>query len=266
MTVIDHYSLLDKPEILVRLFYPRPEYPHLKPPEGSQSISFSVSEGITLGGYFHLSSPHDPTVLLFHGNGEIAADYHDIASLFKKVGLNILVVDYRGYGRSEGFPTVSSLIRDCHDVFHHTLKWLDKQDYSKKIIIFGRSLGSVPALEIAYVHQEMVDALVVESGFAHLFSLMRVLGLGELEKYIGDPFRHTEKIAAFKKTTLIIHAQYDHIIPFSEGEALFQACGSPDKLLIKVMGANHNDIFFVGMREYLGALASLAKKLKSSDV
>ncbi|MCX7817284.1 MAG: alpha/beta fold hydrolase [Syntrophales bacterium] len=259
----DNYTLLDKPEILVRLFYPRPEYPHLRPPEGSQSVSFTMSDGVALCGYFHIFSPQSPTVLFFHGNGEIAADYHDIALMFKQAGANLLVIDYRGYGRSGGLPSVSSMMRDSNDVFNQTLKFLEKQSFSRKIIVYGRSLGSISALEIASVHQEMVDALVVESGFAHFFSLLRVLGLGELEKKLGDPFKHTEKIALFKKPTLIIHAQYDHIIPFSEGETLFQASGALDKVLIKIMGANHNDIFFVGMGEYLRALTSLVEKISS---
>jgi len=64
-------------------------------------------------------------------------------------------------------------------------------------------------------------------------------------------FENVDKIRTFLKPCLVIHAQFDHIIPFSEGQALFDACGSKDKTLLEIKGANHNDIFLRGMGPYL---------------
>jgi hypothetical protein len=70
-----------------------------------------------------------------------------------------------------------------------------------------------------------------------------------------------DKIKAFTKPTVIIHAEFDHIIPFSDGQALFEASGAKDKVLVTVPGANHNDIFMRGLDRYLEAIAGLAEKL-----
>jgi len=70
-----------------------------------------------------------------------------------------------------------------------------------------------------------------------------------------------DKICHFKGPTAIIHAEFDHIIPFSDGEALFEASGAEEKVLISIPGANHNDIFMRGLDRYLNAIAELAQKV-----
>ena len=71
-------------------------------------------------------------------------------------------------------------------------------------------------------------------------------------------FRNVDKIKQFDKPSLIIHAEYDHIIPFADGQALFDASPADDKTLLKIPGANHNDIFMRGLQEYLAAVKKLA--------
>jgi fermentation-respiration switch protein FrsA (DUF1100 family) len=79
----------------------------------------------------------------------------------------------------------------------------------------------------------------------------------------GDGFGNSEKIGAYHGPTLIIHAEHDQIIPFSDGEALWDACPSPDKTLLEeIPGANHNDIFLHGIREYFDAIKNLVDKVK----
>jgi fermentation-respiration switch protein FrsA (DUF1100 family) len=78
-------------------------------------------------------------------------------------------------------------------------------------------------------------------------------------------FRNVDKIRYWKKPLLIIHAEFDHIIPFAEGQALYEASQSPEKTFLKVTGANHNDILAVGFADYMKAvvrLGVLAKRKK----
>ncbi len=128
----------------------------------------------------------------------------------------------------------------------------------------GRSLGSASALELAWQYPDQMDALVIESGFAYAGPLLQHLGINlaavGCEEALG--FGHTDKIKTFKKPTLIIYAEYDHIIPFSDGQALFDACVSPDKSFLKIPGANHNDIFMRGLAEYLAAVKRLVESLQ----
>jgi hypothetical protein len=110
-----------------------------------------------------------------------------------------------------------------------------------------------------------IDGLIVESGFAYAGPLLTLLGIDTAE--IGfkenEGFGNIDKIHAFTKPTLIIHAENDHIIPFSDGQALFEACSAKDKIFLKISGANHNDIFMHGLKDYMAAVTKLTQTLKS---
>lgn len=256
------YSHLDRPEILRALFHPRAEYGGAAKASGARNVLIPVDEDTVVGGRFHVAHPAGPNILFFHGNGEIAADYDEMGPLYNRLGLNFLAVDYRGYGRSTGSPTITAMMRDCHRIFDFSLKWLKGQRYTGPLIVMGRSLGSASALELASRCKERPAGLIVESGFAYTGPLLRLLGVNpepigfKEEEGLGN----LEKIKTWDKPALIIHAQFDHIIPFAEGEALYHACPWPDKTLLKIPGANHNDIFVRGFNEYMGAVKELAEK------
>ncbi|WP_242637343.1 alpha/beta hydrolase [Desulfobacter hydrogenophilus] len=120
----------------------------------------------------------------------------------------------------------------------------------------GRSLGSASALELAATRQDSIDRLIIESGFAHAAPLLKTLGLDP--DMIGfqetQGFGNADKIRHWNKPLLIIHAQFDHIIDFSQGEALYNLCPSADKDLLMIPGANHNDIFIKGFDQYMDSL------------
>lgn len=258
----DDYTLLDHPEILRALFHPRPEWPSSQGSGTGEDLLIPVGEDTVVGARFHRSDAAAPNILFFHGNGEIVADYDDLAQAYTRMTINFLPVDYRGYGRSTGQPSVSAMMADCHVVFEFAVKWLKTNGYSGPIIIMGRSLGSASALELASRHQDRIEALIVESGFARLSPLLRRLGL-DLEAIGLEEERvpnNVQKMAQVDKPTLIIHAEHDHIIPFSDGRALFEASPAPDKTFLKIPGANHNDIFMRGFSEYMAAVKELAEK------
>jgi hypothetical protein len=150
-------------------------------------------------------------------------------------------------------------------IFDYVKKWLDKNDYPGPLVLMGRSLGSASVLELAMHYAAGIDGLIVESGFAYAGPLLALLGVATaaigFEEAKG--FRNIDKIHAFQKPTLIIHAEGDHIIPVSDGEALFEACSATDKTLLKIPGANHNDIFVHGLKDYMAAVAKLTQRLKS---
>ena len=110
------YSRLDRPEILMRLFHPRPDYGVRERAENAFDVLIPVEGDIAVSGCFHMAGKSAPNLLFFHGNGEIAGDYDEFGPLYNHGGMNFLVVDYRGYGGSNGSPTVSNMMRDCHTV------------------------------------------------------------------------------------------------------------------------------------------------------
>jgi hypothetical protein len=223
-----------------------------------------VEAEIAVGARFHLAGKSASNILFFHGNGEIVADYDEFGRMINQLEINFLAVDYRGYGRSTGQPTVSAMMRDCHVIFDYVIRWLQKKSYRGPLVVMGRSLGSASVLELAFHYAHQIDGLVVESGFADAGALLQVLGINTTALGFEEAkgFRNIDKIASFKKPTLIIHAERDHIIPFSDGQALFDACRAPHKSLLKIPGANHNSIFTYGQKDYMAAIQKLANQLK----
>lgn len=256
------YGPLDRPEVLMFLFHPRREWAGSGPP-GSTDVLIPVEDQIAVGGRFHVKDRAFPSVLFFHGNGEIVSDYDEMGPMYNELGINFLPVDYRGYGRSTGEPTVTNMMRDCHVIFEFTLRWLKENGFQGPLIVMGRSLGSASALELAAAYGHRMEGLIVESGFAHAGPLLALLGIrpGSIGFREEAGFRNADKIRVFTKPTLIIHAEFDHIIPFSDGQALYEASGAPDKTLVKIRGANHNDIFLRGLPTYMQAVKALTQKV-----
>jgi len=256
------YSYLDRPEVLTGLFHPRPEYGAFEGPANAVDHLIPVEGDVLVGARFHVSEKSAPNILFFHGNGEIVADYDEMGPLYNRLGMNFLPVDYRGYGRSGGRPTVAAMMRDCHAVFAFTKEWLGGNGYTGPLIVMGRSLGSASALELASHYKDRMHGLVVESGFAYTGPLLALLGVNTaaIRFTEGQGLGNLEKIRAWEKPTLVIHAEYDHIIPFREGQALYDACPSKDKRLLKIPGANHNDIFARGLDGYMKAVRELCER------
>ncbi len=138
-------ALLDQPEITQFLFYPRKESGR-KPPGNAVDMDIPVENGIRIGVRLYSTSSEKPHILFFHGNGEIAEDYDDIGPVYTDYGINFIVADYRGYGRSGGVPGVSAMLKDAHSVLLHILEWLKRENRTGKLWVRGRSRGSPPAI------------------------------------------------------------------------------------------------------------------------
>jgi alpha-beta hydrolase superfamily lysophospholipase len=256
-------GLLDRPEVLASLFHPRSGYsPSCQ--ADILELRIPVADGIIIGGRCHRADPGAVNILFFHGNGEIAEDYDDLGPLFARRRLHFLVADYRGYGSSTGSPTSSALLADSHAILRFVIGWLRDQGHTGPLIVMGRSLGSAPALELACHHPAAIAGLILESSFAHTGLLLRRLGvdLAALRFEETQGFRQLDKIQTFAKPTLIIHAEYDHIIPFADGRALYAASPARDKRRLKIPGADHNKIFAVGWRPYPEAVETFVGHLR----
>ncbi len=130
-----------------------------------------------VGARFHGAGQHDPVLLFFHGNGEIVADYDEMAPVYTRMGINFLPVDYRGYGRSTGSPTITAMMADSHRILGFTEEFLHERGYRGPVIVMGRSLGSASALELASRYEDRIAGLIIESGFARTGPLLQLLGV-----------------------------------------------------------------------------------------
>jgi hypothetical protein len=245
------------------LFHPRPEWRISAMGLGAESHLIPVAQDVAVGARFHLAGKGRPSILFFHGNGEIVTDYEEMGLLYTQMGINFLPVDYRGYGCSTGQPTVTAMMRDARVILDYIRTWLSEQGYTGPLLVMGRSLGSAPALELANRCPSVIDGLIIESGFARIGPLLRLIGI-DMTLYglsEGQGPRNLDKIRQWNKPLLVIHAEYDQIISFTEGQALFEASPAADKKLLMIPNATHNDIFFRGMNAYLQAIGELADRI-----
>ena len=249
---------MDRPDVLAVAFHPRRELP--SPPAGFEALEIPVAPGVTIGGRFYAAGTNAPTILFFHGNGEIVADYDDVAPRYRALRINFMPADYRGYGRSTGKPTITSMLGDARVICSFARGWLRERGYSGRFIVMGRSLGSASALEVASACGEEIDGLIIDSGFAHLVPLLTRLGadvpagVDADDKAVGQ----IAKMRVFRGPTLIIHGARDFIIPISDAEDLYRAAPGANKQLLRIEGAGHNDIMAVGHQEYFDAVTRLA--------
>ncbi len=257
------YAKLDQPGVLQVLFHPRQEYDS-KPLPGATDYDIAVDEDVRIGARFHMAGSGDPNILFFHGNGEIVSDYDSIGPMYNEQGLSFLIVDYRGYGRSGGVPTVTSMMRDAHVIFKKVRSWLKEENRIGPLVIMGRSLGSACAIELAASDEGEISGLIVESGFAYTVPLLSCLGvdtqgLGITE---ADGFKNSEKIAQFAKPTLIIHAQHDQFIPVTSAETLQVQCAARSKEFQMVPGADHNTIMTRTGKHYFETMKRFTNKIE----
>ena len=256
------YSALDTPAVLQRLFHPRPDPDRDRETPDAEDILVPADDGAKLHVRWRLVDKQAANLLFFHGNGEIVADYDALSRIYAQLRINLVLAEYRGYGRSTGKPTATHMMQDVHTIFSHVRSHLRASGHTGPLALMGRSLGSAAVLELVASQGKDVAALIVESGFAHTLPLLRVLGVGPDRLPAGEAqgFGNLEKIRTFSGPTLIIHAERDHIIPFSDGQALYAACPARDKTFLRVPRANHNNIMQFALKEYLAAVAKLLER------
>ena len=138
----EDFALLDRPEVLRFVFYPRRDMFPRPMVENGTAHMIPVDEGVSISCRFYLADEKAPNILYFHGNGEIASDYDHIAPVFTQIGVNLFVADYRGYGSSGGTPTFASMMKDPHPLLDGFKSILRQNRYSGGLFVMGRSLGS----------------------------------------------------------------------------------------------------------------------------
>lgn len=245
-------SLLDHPLISERYFFPR----RVSPPN---AVEVHV-EGAVLACAAVREHPGAPTVVHFHGNGEVVADYFPVfAEALTSRGLNAFFAEYRGYGGSTGTPAMARILDDV-DVLLAASGTPPEQ-----MVVYGRSVGSLFALECIRRHPK-IAGLVIESGIANPLErlLLRVepeeLGAtrAELEAECSRLLDHRKKLAGYRGPVLVAHARNDSLVPVSHAERLAEWAGPKAELMLLDRG-DHNTILAFNQDRILDAVAKLAR-------
>ncbi len=226
-------------------------------------MEIETEPGVVIGCRFYINDLESPNILFFHGNGEIVADYDEIGPLYNQAGMNLLVTDYRGYGWSSGSPTVASLLADAEVLFQETKNWLKFHKHSGALILKGRSLGSVAAIDLASRHEADIKGLIIESGIADTIPLAKSLEFDIDWKNFTeeDGFNNLKKIESVTIATFILHGSRDEIITASEAEKLQSCCGARSKEFVVIPGASHNTMISTGGKLYFQTVKQFIDKV-----
>ncbi len=247
------YAILDEAGAPANMFFPRDDLWPVS--NGARDEQFEVAPGIMIGARFFGSDPAWPTLLFFHGNGEIASDYDDISSIYEDRGINLLVAEFRGYGTSGGVPTVASLVGDADIVARAFHAFLDAEGYTGPRWIMGRSLGAHAAVEVAAQAAAGFTGLIIESGATNVRRSLERYGLLDTERGGLLARAHEAKIGSITMPTLIIHGQYDDLVPISAAHELFDLLtSSTPRKLVTIPEAGHNDLLFLGEQLYFDSI------------
>ncbi|MGE3076643.1 MAG: alpha/beta hydrolase [Dehalococcoidia bacterium] len=255
MTTSPDYSALDRAGASRTAFYPRPD--HSRPPTPATDHLFEIAPGIHLGARLYTADPAFPTIIYFHGNGEVASDHDDISEFYFASGSNLLVIEFRGYGASNGHPTFENLVADARTSVALAHELLDGFGYGKTRFVMGRSMGAHSALEIAANAPEGLSGLILESGAGNLRRWIDRLDLGEEGAQLLAA--HEAKLRSIQLPCLMIHGQYDELIPLATAREVYNLLESSERKMLVIPNAGHNDIVWVGAQEYFSAIAQFLR-------
>ena len=246
------YSLLDRAGVATQIFYPRADPG--PPPVGASDHEIEVAPGVAIAARFYAAGESHPTVLYFHGNGEVVSDHDGIAHFYHEVGLNLLVAEFRGYGKSGGRPAVAALVSDAIPAVEYATALLAEGGYDPRMFVMGRSLGSQPALEVAARASAHVRGLIIESGAASIRRLVDRFGLADDGEAAALAVAHEAKIRSIRLPALLIHGEADDLMPLEQAAGLYDLLEGTRRELVVIPGAGHNDILWIGRRQYFDAI------------
>ncbi len=208
-----------------------------------QDVELTTSDGLLLRAW-HWPGARPVTLVIFHGNAGHRGHRLGWMQSLRQLGFGVFIVDYRGYGGSEGSPTEKGLYLDAEAA----LAWLDAHQPGEQVYI-GESLGCGVAVEMA--RRKPPLALILHSGFSSAVDVGQhaywFLPVGILMK---DRYENLAKIREVCCPLLMIHGHEDRIIPPRFGRRLFTAAQEPKEWL-EIPGAGHNDLIDVGGQAYL---------------
>ena len=248
MTAVD-YSVLDHIGISMNAFYPRKNW--TPAPPGASDHSVVVDDDISLSCRFFPATDTASTILFFYGNGETANDYNDIAPLYNQIGVNFFVTDYRGYGRSGGWPSFTTMLADSVKTLDYLEGMLQSEGYTGGIFVMGRSMGRHSAFELAAHHGGRLGGVIIESGRPILGNF--TYGLPPQDAKALEA-AYLDKVSSIAIPSLVIHGEEDTLAPVEQAIQMHQCFQSDDKQLLTIPGAGHNDLLYQGLNEYFAAI------------
>jgi uncharacterized protein len=244
-----------------RMFYYPMRYPggewSVQQTLGAKDISLEASDGTKLHAWWIAAPESKLATLHLHGNGGNITHRGLSARSIVGAGSSVLLLDYRGYGKSEGSPSEKGLYRDAEAAYD----WIAAQGYApEQIVIHGESLGSAVAVDLATKRKSR--GRILEAPFTSARAVA-----GRVFPIIGPMlvwgYNTMGRIANVHVPVFIIHGDADEVIAYEFGQELYGAANEP-KSFWTIPGATHNDLHVVGRDEFSQRLAAFYSSLQLS--
>jgi fermentation-respiration switch protein FrsA (DUF1100 family) len=210
-----------------------------------ESVELMTEDRVKLHGWF---IPHEiprATLLFFHGNAGNISHRLESLALFNVLGLAVFIIDYRGYGNSEGRPSEEGIYRDAQAAWRYLTE--TRSIPEEKILLFGRSLGGAVAAYIAANKNAM--GVVLESTFTSAPDMAAELYPWLPARWLARYHYNTcERMEAIDSPVMVVHSRHDEIIPFDHGRELFERANEPKRFL--ELSGDHNYGFMQELDRY----------------
>jgi fermentation-respiration switch protein FrsA (DUF1100 family) len=232
--------------------------PHVEGASLVEEVWLETPDGVRVHGIYAGTDGAFADLLFFHGNAGDLYDRLDNVSVLVALGLNVLIMDYRGYGKSDGKPSEGALYEDGLLAYRYLTE--ERGVDPARLVIFGRSLGGAVAIELGT--QQPAAALVAESSFTSAQDLAKLhysFLPGMLVGSMTHKFDSISKVPQLRAPVLFIHGDSDTIVPARMGRRLYEAAAEP-KEWYEVRGADHNDMLMVGGAEYFRRFADFVRR------
>jgi uncharacterized protein len=223
-----------------------------------QDVVLTTADGVRVHGWW-VPGRTDVTWLWLHGNaGNVSHRLEQMALIHRRLGVNLFILGYRGYGRSEGQPGEQGTYHDADAALAY-LRALPEVS-ADKIVLYGQSLGAAVAVDVAV--REPVAGLILEAPFASIPAMARaVYPFLPVWPFLRTRYDSLTKIPEVHAPVLILHSPDDEVVPYQQGRDLFAAAREP-KRFYTITGAGHNDPYLRGGAGYWEALAAFVDELR----
>lgn len=209
-----------------------------------EDVTFQTEDDIKLHGWFVPADSAALTVLYFHGNAGNISGRLETIQLLHRLGLNVFMFDYRGYGKSQGRPSEEGTYRDAQAAWNYLRS--EQQLADSTIVIMGRSLGGAVAAWLSA--RESPAASIIESTFTSApelgSDLYPWLPVRWLIKY---EYNTLEQLKQIESPVFMAHSRQDQVVPFHHGRALFEAANQP-KTFIELRGSHASGFWDTGAK------------------
>jgi uncharacterized protein len=221
-----------------------------------EDVWFQAADGTRLFGWYVEAAADRPVMLWCHGNAGNIIDRLENLRLLYQIGLSVFLFDYRGYGKSQSVsPNEQGLYQDAYGA--HDYLTQTRKIRSERIVLFGRSLGTSVAGELAV--QRPASALILESSFPSIEAVAKFYYGGlPVHWFLGAAHRLIDRLPHLSLPKLIIHGDKDDIIPIEFGRQVFDTAKPPKEWYV-IQGADHNNTYHIGGTAYFRRLAEFIR-------